>query len=415
MTVEMTEGVRGPDLLAYRDEFPLLSRATYLNTCSLGALPRRGREKLHEFLDQWESLGASAWYGHWMGELEALREDFGWVIGRPGSEIALAPNVSVALASFASALDPLHRGDEATTRALGEVLGWPPSRRGPPRTRVITTALDFPTLGHQWLARAPLGVELVVIPSPDGLTVPLHSFASAIDERTALVATGHVYYTTGAVQDLAGLARICHDRGALLLADAYQATGLIPTDAAALGVDAYVSGTLKWLFGGPGNAFLWLRAGIREALMPTTTGWFSGSRQFEFDVASLDFAEDGRKFEMGTPAVPSAFLARGGMSLVREIGVERLHARTVDLGSSAIRLAEAEGLEARAVRDDALRAGMLGIRSATPGAVVAALAAEGIIVDARPGIVRLSPAFYNTESEVADAVETIARITRDGA
>ncbi len=414
MTADVAESVRGRDLLAYRDEFPLLSNATYLNTCSLGALPRRGRAKLHEFLDQWERLGASAWYGHWMAELGALREDFGWVIGRPGSEIALAPNVSVALASFASALDPLHRGDEATTRALGEALDWRPSRGAPSRTRVVTTALDFPTLGHQWLARSPLGVELVVIPSPDGLTVPLDSFASAIDERTALVATGHVYFTTGAVQDLPGLARLCHERGALLLADAYQATGLIPTNAAALGVDAYVSGSLKWLFGGPGTAFLWLRPAVRQALVPTTTGWFSGSRQFEFDVASLEFADDGRKFEMGTPAVPSAFLARGGMSLVREIGVEAMHARTVELGASAIRLADAAGLEVRAVRDDAQRAGMLGIRSATPRAVVAELAAQGIIVDARPDIVRLSPAFYNTESEVADAVEAIARVARAG-
>ncbi len=384
---------RHPELLRYRAEFPLLSATRYLNTCSLGALPARGRAKLDEFLGQWDRLGASAWYGHWMDELAALREDFGWVIGRPGSEIALAPNVSVALASVASALDPIHRGD-----------------KGPPRTRVITTPLDFPTLGHQWLARAPLGIEVVVLPSPDGLTVPLEEFEAAIDERTALVATGHVYFTTGAVQDVAGLAALCRERGALLLLDAYQATGLIPTDVARLGVDIYVSGTLKWLFGGPGNAFLWLRTGLREALDPTTTGWFSSARQFDFDVGDLDFAPDGRKFEMGTPAVPSAFLARGGLSLVREIGVEAIHERTIDLGAQLIKLSDGAGLPVRAVRDDTRRAGIVAIEAAEPAPIVAALAREGFVVDARPGIVRFSPAFYNTEQEVADAVAVVARL-----
>jgi selenocysteine lyase/cysteine desulfurase len=384
---------RHPDLLRYRDEFPLLAATRYLNTCSLGALPARGRAKLDEFLGQWDRLGASAWYRYWMDELAALREDFGWVIGRPGSEIALAPNVSVALASVASALDALHRGDDAA-----------------PRQRVITTALDFPTLGHQWLARAPLGVELVVLPSPDGSSVPLAAFEAAIDERTALVATGQVYFTTGALQDLAGLSALCHERGALLLVDAYQATGLIPTDVASLGVDIYVSGTLKWLFGGPGNAFLWLRPELRESLSPTTTGWFSSARQFDFDVAELDFATDGRKFEMGTPAVPSAFLARGGMSLVREIGVEAIHERTIDLGALLIRLADAAGLPVRAVRDDARRGGIVAIEAAEPAPLVAALAEEGFVVDVRPGIVRFSPAFYNTEQEVADAVEAVSRL-----
>jgi len=393
MSIYTAGEARHPDLLRFRAEFPLLAATRYLNTCSLGALPARGRAKLDEFLAQWDRLGASAWYGYWMDELAALREDFGWAIGRPGSEIALAPNVSVALASVASALDAVHRGDQAA-----------------PRKRVITTALDFPTLGHQWLARATLGVELVVLPSPDGLSVPLEAFAAAIDERTALVATGHVYFTTGAVQDVSGLAELCHERGALLLIDAYQATGLIPTDVAALGVDIYVSGTLKWLFGGPGNAFLWLRPELREALTPTTTGWFSSARQFEFDVSELDFADDGRKFEMGTPAVPSAFLARGGMSLVREVGIDAIHQRTVDLGAHLIRLADEAGLPVRAVRDDARRAGIVAIEAADPASIVTVLAAEGFVVDKRPGIVRFSPAFYNTEQEVADAVSVVARL-----
>ena len=402
--------VRHGRLLTYRDEFPLLASSTYLNTCSLGALSVRSRRRLDEFLGQWDRLGARAWYVHLLDELAALREDFGWTIGRPGSEIALTPNVSSALASVASALEPLHRGDEQTLGDLREGTHLPDEPTGPLRTRVVTTSLDFPTLGHQWLARRPLGVEVAVLSSPDGLTVPVAAFAEAIDERTALVATGHVYFTTGAIQDIAGLARLAHERGALLLVDAYQATGIVPTDVAALDVDFYVSGALKWLFGGPGMAFLWVRPELRRVLDPTTTGWFSSARQFAFDVASLEFSADGRKFEMGTPAVPAAFIARGGMEVVREIGIAALHERTIDLGALAIDAADAAGLQVRAVRDDARRGGIVCIEMADPESVVDALAARGIVVDYRPGVIRLSPAFYNTEDEVASVIDAIAEL-----
>ena len=402
---------RHPELLARRDEFPLLAASTYLNTCSLGALPARGRASLATFLDQWDTLGARSWYRHWLDELTLLRSDFGALVGRPGEEIALAPNISTALAVFASALDPIQRGDGPALARLREA-GLPVDGRA--RTRVITTELDFPTVGHQWLARAALGVEVVVLRSPDGLTVPVEVFEAAIDDRTALVATAHVSFTTGAVADVGAIAAIAHERGALLLLDAYQATGLVPTDLSAglpeAQPDAYVSGTLKWLFGGPGTAFLWVRPELREALVPTTGGWFGSARQFAFDVASLDLAADGRRYELGTPSVPSAYLARGGLSLVREIGVSRLHERTIDLGDLAIAEADARGLRVRAVRDASRRGGIVTVEVTDPKAVVDKLARRGIIVDFRPGIVRLSPAFYNTDEEVRAVVGALAEL-----
>lgn len=396
---------RHSELLAYRSEFPLLDASVYLNTCSLGARSERSRRRLEAFLADWDELGARAWYRRWMGELDALRADFGAVVGVAGDEISLAPNVSAALAVVASALDPVHRGDPEALDRLTDA-GLPAGRA--PRTRVVTTALDFPTIGHQWLARAPLGVELVVVPSPDGLSVSTEALADAIDERTALLAIGHVFFTTGAANDLVVLGRICHERGALLLVDAYQATGIIPTDLATDEVDVYVSGTLKWLFGGPGCAFLRVRPSLREALVPTTTGWFSSARQFAFAVDELDLAADGRRYEMGTPSVPSAVIARGGTELVREIGVERLGERTRDLGDLFIALADDAGLDVRAVRDAQCRGGIAAVAVADPKAVVDALAADGIIVDYRPGIVRVSPAFYNTEDEVRLLVERLA-------
>lgn len=400
-----TPPARHPELLAYRDEFPLLDASVYLNTCSLGARSERSRRRLGAFLEDWDGLGARAWYRRWLGELNGLREDFGAIVGVAADEISLAPNVSSALAVIASCLDPIHRGDRsalARLRAAGIAAGTSP------RTRVVTTALDFPTVGHQWLARAVLGVETVVVPSDDGLTVNPDRLAAAIDERTALMAIGHVFFTTGAVNDVAALARTCHERGALLLVDAYQATGIVPTALDDTDVDVYVSGTLKWLFGGPGTAFLRVRPALREALVPTTTGWFSSARQFAFAVDELELAADGRRYELGTPSVPSAVIARGGAELVREIGVERLGERTRDLGDLVIGLADRAGLEVRAVRDPARRGGIVPIAVADPKPVVDALAEEGIIVDFRPGIVRCSPAFYNSEEEVRLLVERLA-------
>ena len=388
---------RHRDLVAYRDEFPLLARTIYLNTCSLGARSERSRRRLNHMLGEWDALGARAWYRHWLGELAGLRADLGWTVGVPGDEIALAPNVSAALAVFASALDAVHRGDTTALEAL-DAAGVTAGPR--PRRRVVITELDFPTLGHQWLARRLTGVEVTIVRSPDGLTVPLDAFADAIDDQTALVATSHVYFTTGAVQDVGPLATLAHRHGALLLVDGYQATGLVPTALAASGADAYVSGTLKWLFGGSGTAFLWIRPALWKALVPTITGWFSQANQFAFDVERLEFAPDARRFELGTPSMPSAAIARGGLEIVREIGIDALAARTRDLGQRLIDGAASVGLRVRAVIEPERRGGIVAIEVADPRPVVERLADAGIIVDYRPGIVRCSPAFYSTEEEV---------------
>jgi kynureninase len=377
----MTTESAGVDWAAYRAEFPTLSRTTFLNTCSLGALSQRSRAAVGAFLDLWEEYGASAWYRTWLGEAAALRASFERLVGAPSGSVALAPSVGVALGVVASCYDYAQRN------------------------RVITTALDFPTIPHQWLVRP--DVEVVLLPSDDGIGVPLERYAAAIDERTALVATAHVYFTTGVRADLRALADACHARGALLLVDAYQATGIVPTDVAADGVDAYVSGTLKWLFGGPGMAFAWVRPALRNALRPTTTGWFSSARQFAFDVEHLEYAADGRQYELGTPSVPSAAIARGGMDLVREIGIDRLGERTRDLGDLCIHLAEAAGLAVATLHDAEWRGGVIPIRVADPRPVVEALAAERIIVDYRPGIVRCSPAFYTAEDEVRLLVDRL--------
>src|SRR6266704_1477224 len=224
-------------LARYRSEFPIFRDTVYLNTCSLGALGERARKRVAKFLDQWQARGASAWYDVWWAALAELRSRYGRLVGAAPSEIALAPSISVALSVLAEALD--------YTR----------------RPKVVVTSLDFPTVAYQWLAKRPRGVEVVLVESPDQVSVPVEAIARAVDDRTALVATSHVYFTSGAIQDLKAVADAARRCGALTLIDAYQAVGQVPVDVKAAGVDVLMAGGLKWLLDGP--FFLQAEDGIR--------------------------------------------------------------------------------------------------------------------------------------------------------
>src|SRR5437870_12045354 len=215
-------------LVRYRSEFPIFRDRVYLNTCSLGALGERARRKGAEFLDAWDARGAAAWYDVWWAALAELRGRYAHVIGAPGEEIALAPSISVALSAVAEALD--------YTR----------------RPKVVMTSLDFPTVAYQWLAKRARGVELVVVESLDHVSVPVEAIARAVDERTALVATSHVYFTSGAIQDIRAVAHVAHARGALWLVDAYPSVGQVPCDVLAADLDILTAGRLQRLLGRPG-------------------------------------------------------------------------------------------------------------------------------------------------------------------
>ncbi len=372
-------------LLAYRDEFPILSRKTYLNSCSLGALSRRSMQGLAEFQEQWNELGASAWYRHWIPLLDDLRAGYGRVIGAGEGEVALSPNVSTALTMVASCLDY--------------------SRR----PRVVVADIDFPTIAHQWLAKQQLGVEVVVVPSEGGVDVPLEQWEAAIDDRTVLVATSHVLFTSGQIQDVRAIAEIAHRHGALLLVDGYQAAGQIPVDVGALQADFYVGGSLKWLLGGQGMAFLWVRPQLIPELRPTVTGWFAVDSQFSFDGSGLRLREDAVRFEYGTPAVPTVFTALGGLALVSEVGVDRIRERTDHLTRDLVERARARGLVLRIPGDPEQHASITMVEVPDAPTVVQGLAERGIIVDHRLGLVRLSPYFYNTEAENDAVVEVLAQ------
>ena len=368
----------------WRREFPITRELVYLNSCSLAPLHERGRLALERYAERWSELGGMAWYEHWMNELEGLRADVARVLGAYVDEIALEPAVSAALVSVASSFSYRER------------------------PKVVVADMDFPTDGHTWLALAAQGIEVEFVRSPDRIRVPLELFERAVDERTALVCTGHVYYTSGWIQDVRALAEICHRKGAALVVDAYQSIGAFPFDVHESGVDFLAGGMLKWLMGGPGMAFLYARRDRIAAHRPTALGWWAMENVFAFDVEHVDLARSARRFEYGTPAVAAAYTSRAGLALVDEVGISTVRRRHMELSQRLLDGALEQGWRARSPHDARERTAIVTLEHPDPHAAVATLRAQGLITDARPGLVRLSPHYFNTADEIDRALELLA-------
>ena len=363
------------ELIAWRKEFPILQRKTYLNSCSLGALSTRSMAGMARFQELWNEYGASAWYKLWLGEIAEVREKFARIIGAQPHEIAIAPNVSAALSEIATGLD------------MGE------------RNRVVMADLDFPTLAYQWMAKQRLGIEIDFVESPDRITVPTDQLLAAIDERTGLVATSRVFYLSGYIQDIAAVTRRAHDQGALVLIDDYQGTGQIPLDVKALDIDFLVTGTLKWLMGGPGLAFIYVREDLIPRLRPSVTGWWGSRDMFEFRTGVFEYRDDAQRLEAGTPAVAPIFAANASLDIVLEIGVDRIRERTRWLADDLVRRIQRRGWTLLSPADGAMRSSIVMLGMERPDELVDGLKQRGIIVDSRPGRLRISPHFYNTVEE----------------
>ena len=375
-----------PDWTKVRDEFPTLKDTNYLNSCSLGLLSNRTREALYQFIDLWTRYGAKSWYIYWLGEIGEVRREFAALINASPEEIAVLPNISSTLAAISSSLD-LSEGDQ-----------------------VVTCALDFPTIPHHFLAKTRNGVETVVIPSSDGVKVDLDQFEGAITERTALVATTRVYFTSGYIQDVASLAELAHRRGALLFMDDYQAAGQVPIDVKATDVDVLVSGGLKWLLGGPGIAYMYVKGDLLEGLTPTIAGWFGNRNQFDFNPREMAFREDAAKFETGTPSVAAVYAGAAGLRQVNELGPEAIRERTSGLTIHLVEGLASEGFKLRIPKESERHASITMVELENPEGMVQELAKRSIIVDSRPGAVRVSPYFYNTVEDIDQAVSAMVEI-----
>ena len=369
------------DLVSYRAEFPVVEQRTYLISASLGPLSRRSRALAEEHLDLWERLGPEElWFDHGMPRLQECREKFASLIGADADEIAIVPSVSSALSSLASCLD---------FRV---------------RPKVVLGAMDFPTNHYVWRAQERIGAKLDVAPSSDGIRVDAEEYAARIDEQTAIVNTNRVLFESSWIMDVPAIVEAAHAAGAHIVVDDFHGSGVVPIDVHDLGVDFLVSGALKWLCGGQGIAFLYCRRELIQTMEPLVVGWFGTHDPFQFDRSELRLRPDARRFETGTYALPQAWTASGGLGIILEVGVDRIRERNQELTGAIIEGAEDLGMELLSPRTDSDRGGLVRVR--VPGGreaaerVLHALFERDVVLDKRGDALRISPHFFNNESDI---------------
>lgn len=378
------------DLDRWRREIPLLATTIPMNNCSQAPQTTRTRAAAERYLDGWNARGMD--WDAWMVEVDRARAAFAALINASPDDVAVMTSVSAATSAVASALD--FRG---------------------PRRVVVASEAEFPTVGHVWLAQQPRGADVRWVPVRDGV-VRLGDWDALIDGSTAIVSAAHGYYQNGAVQDVAEIARKAHAAGASIYVDAYQTMGTRPIDVRALGVDFLAAGNLKYLMGIPGIAFLYVRPELRERLQPTVTGWFGRVDPFAFDAKRLDWPNAARRFDTGTPPIAAAYVARAGMEMVAEVGLERIAAWTSVLSERLIAGGMARGLEVHGLA--AMRAAGGGVADKSPSTafvchgdshrVEEAMRARGVLASARGPVVRMAPHFYSSMADVDQALDVLA-------
>jgi kynureninase len=367
-------------LESYRDEFPVVQRKSYLISASLGPISERSKRYLDEYVQAWETKGAPepVWFEDHFPRIRAVKQLFAGLIGADYEELAITTNVTMALASVLSCLD-----------LSGE------------RNRIVLTELDFPTDGHVALAQRRRGAEVTFLRSDDGLTVPVQRFAEAIDERTALVIINRVLYRSSALLDVKEVCRIAREAGAWTVIDDFHAAGIVPIDVHDVGCDFHTTGVLKWLCGGPGLTFLYARKELVPQLEPTIAGWWSQREPFSFDLETLDFHPTARRFETGTHPVPTAYAAHGGLEIIQEVTPERIRERQGELTEYVMSRADEAGLPVRTPRDRAGRGGVVNVGVGEHAQkVFEALYERDVCVDHRGDGIRVSPHFFNTETDI---------------
>ena len=367
------------ELQDYRAEFPILAETTYLVSHSLGAMPRKAADRLAEFAQEWAERGIRSWAEGWWETPWTVGDQVGRIIGGPPGSTVMHQNVAVAEAVVVSCFRPVD----------------------PVRNRVVYERGNFPSVRYLYQAQPDL--EVVVCESDSEIV-------ERIDERTLLVPISHVLFKAGEIQDVESIVRRAHEVGAHVVLDCYQSAGIVPLDVTALRVDFAVGGSVKWLCGGPGNGWLYVRPDLAEQLEPTYTGWQAHARPFGFED-EMDYARGAGRFLTGTPNVAAHYAATAGYDLVEEIGVGRIRDNSLRQTQLLIDLADAAGFEVQSPRDPDRRGGTVTVDVPEFAAVHAELAVRGILCDFRPDAgIRLGPHFYNTDAEIRFAVDQIADI-----
>ena len=374
------------DLPALRAQIPLLAHAVPLNNCSQAPLSAVTRAAADRFLDSWSTRGMD--WDAWMAEVEASRGAFATLINASPDEIGVVSSVSHATSAIATAL----RFDAG-------------------RDVIVCSGAEFPTVGHAWLAQERRGARVRWVDVRDG-SVPPGDVGRAIDERTVIVSAAHAYYQNGALQDVTAIARMARACGALSFVDAYQSLGVVPIDVKAMDVDILASGTLKYLMGTPGVAFVYVRPAIIEQIEPMITGWFGRVDPFTFDARRLDWSPTASRFDSGTPPLLPAYVSRAAMEWLLAIGIESIHVWTQHLSRRLVEGAAARGLTVHGPGLATAKTPSTAIVCADSHAVETALRTQGIIASARGPAIRLAPHFYNTEDDVDRGLDAVAKELR---
>jgi len=386
--MKTTELAGGIDVERWRREFPIVETCTYLVSHSLGAMPRKAADYLQEFADTWGSRGVRAWYEGW------------WEIGRETGNL-LAPILGVEKNAIS-----MHQNVTVAQAVIASCFSY-----GHPRHKIVMTDLEFPSNHYLFEGFRRYGAEIVYVPSGDPIRIDLQRLLDAIDERTVLVPLSYVLFKSAAITDVRAVIDKAHHVGAHVILDVYQGAGAVPIDLNGWDADFAVGGSVKWLCGGPGAGYLYVRPDLARMLKPSFVGWAAHEEPFAFATGAVRHAGSPERFQSGTPNVPSLYSARAGYEIVGAIGVPAIRERSLALTRRIIAAAQAAGYRLNTPLDDRERGGSVIIDVPNSAAVADELIKRGVIIDHRPGAgIRMAPHFYNTEQEIDHAMTTLAEI-----
>jgi selenocysteine lyase/cysteine desulfurase len=370
-----------PDRIRHR--FPIFERRLYINSCSQGALSDAVRHAYERYLDDWDEKGAP--WEYWVERGEAAGATFARLVNAAPDEVAVTTSLSAGVSALASGL------------------------RYARRSKVVLTDWEFPTIGQIWHAQEARGARVVHVPEAGDGTIPLEHFEQAIDDDTLLVSITHVCYRNGSKLDVEPVVRLAHERGALVLLDAYQSVGSLPVDVRALDIDFLAAGVLKYLLGSAGLAFFYSRRELVERVWPTATGWFADRDIFAMDHRDYSPAPTASRFQSGTPPVPAIYAGIAGMELMEEIGIAETREHVLALQERLVDGLDELGAKLATPRLPERRGALICVRSTDAPALVAELDGEGIVTSSRDGNLRISPHAYNSFDDVGVVLEALSR------
>lgn len=380
-------------LLKWRSEFPILENCTYLISNSLGAMPRGVYDNLKTYADTWATLGVQAWGKVWWELNGRVGDKIAPLMGAPSGSVLVHQNASIANSILFSGLD------FSDTK----------------RNKVVITDMDFPSdvyVLRRWL---PEHIQLHMVKTPDGISIDTNEILDAIDKRTRLVSISHVLFKSAYIMPVQEIVHKAHQVGAQVVLNGYHSVGIIPVDVTTLNVDFYIGGVLKWMCGGPGGVFMYIRPDLLKTLQPKVTGWFAHQQPFAFDIENFVPREDSYRLMTGTPGVASLYAIQPGVDVITQVGVDNIRQNSIRLTSMMIELADKMGYEVISPRQVEFRAGTVTVKPPESYAVSRELLARNIVIDYREGAgIRIAPHFYNTDEEIHQTFDTIAEILADG-